>query len=86
MALGEKVRLKCQKCGDISVGGLRGFWRMGRLGVTKMVLITFTIISGLTYVNLVQHLGVDINKNTWTRYVKDVGLVCAEALEKSKCV
>ena len=33
VALGETgVGLKCNTCGDVSKGGLRGFWRGGRLG------------------------------------------------------
>ena len=57
---------------------------MGRIGVTKMLLLVFCIVSGISYTHLVQHLGIDINKNTWTRYVKDVGLVCGEDLERNR--
>ena len=84
VALGNQVGLKCEDCGFISVGGLRGFWSKGRLGITKMVLVVYAVVTGLSYSHLVKHIGVKINKNTWTRYVKDVGMVCAEQLERNR--
>ena len=86
MALGEKnvgPKRSKQGCGSVSKGGLRGFWRQGRLGVTKMLLIVFTIVGGWSRKTL-KMCGVKVNKNTWTKYIKDVGMVCAESLEKNR--
>ena len=69
VALGNKmVGLKCKKagCGFISKGGLRGFWSKGRIGITKMLAISFTVACGSSCFNLVEMSGIKINKNTWT--------------------
>ena len=57
---------------------------MGKLGIVKMVTVTFAAVSGLSYQQFVGIFGVNINKNTWTQYVNDVGMVCAEALERNR--
>ena len=80
----NKIGLRCQDCGYISEGALRGFWSKGKLGLTKMVMVVFAIVSGLSLVQFRKQTGVKINKNTWTRYVKDVGMVCAEDLERNR--
>ena len=72
------------ECGFLSVGGLRGFWSRGKLGVTKMLLVVYAIVSGLSYTHLVEQLGIYINKNTWSQYVKDVGIFCGEDLERNR--
>ena len=84
IALGDKCGTKCKVCKVITRGGLSGFWRMGKLGIVKMVTVTFAAVSGLSYQHLVGMFGVKINKITWTQYVKDVGMVCAEALERNR--
>ena len=81
---GAKVGLKCSGCNFISKGGLRGFWSKGRLGITRMVAVVFAIVNGLSLKVVRNILGIDLNKNTWTKYVKDVGMVVAEALEKNR--
>ena len=85
VALGETgLGLKCNTCGEMSKGGLRGFWRGGRLGLVRMVAVVFSIITGLSYKHLGSHLGVTMNKNTWTRYLKDLGIVLGEDLERNR--
>ena len=84
VALGNKVGLKCDRCHSISKGGCRGLWRMGRLGFTKMFAIIYAIVKGLSYQALVSHIGIKVNKNTFTRYIRDVGLVVGEALERNR--
>ena len=59
-------------------------WRMGRLGFTKMFAIVYAIVKGLSYKALAEHIGININKNTYTKYGRDVGLVVGEALEKDR--
>ena len=81
---GAKVGLKCSGCNFISKGGLRGFWRKGRIGITRMVAIVFAIVCGISLKFVKSILGIKLNKNTWTKYVKDVGMVVAEALEKNR--
>ena len=81
---GSKVGLKCTVCGFLSKGGLRGFWRQGRLGITRMVAIVYSIVSGISLNFVKSVLDIKLNKNTWTKYVKDVGMVVAEALEKNR--
>ena len=53
---------------------------MGRLPIAQMVLVVYCIICGfsLEIINDIE----PINKNTWTSYVKYVGMVCGEALER----
>ena len=84
IAVGTSVGLKCSDCGEVSKGGLRGFWRNGRLGMVRMVAVIFAIVTGIAYKHLDKHLGVRLNKNTWTKYLKDLGLVVGEALERDR--
>ena len=44
----------------------------------------YAIVTGISYKHLGAHLGVNINKNTWTRYLKDLGIVVGESLEKNR--
>ena len=44
----------------------------------------YAIVNGLSYKALAEHIGININKNTYTKYVRDVGLVVGEALEKDR--
>ena len=83
ISLGDSVGLKCRECNFISKGGLRSFWCKGRLGPVKMFALTFAIVTGYSFMDLYM-FGIKVNKNTWTRYVKDVGLVAAEALERNR--
>ena len=57
---------------------------MGKLSLVEMVIIVFAIVAGVSYLHLCWSFGIYINKNTWTGYVKDVGLVCAEQLERNR--
>ena len=84
IALGNEIGLKCDDCGYVSKGALRGFWSKGRLGLTKMVMVVFAVVTGMSLVQFRKYSGVKINKNTWTRYVKDIGMVCAEDLERDR--
>ena len=67
IAHGDGVALKCTTCNKISVGGHRGFWRMGKLGTVMMVNVVFSLIIGFSLSQLEQF--VDINKNTWSSYI-----------------
>ena len=80
VAQGDGVGLKCLVCNFISKGGHRSFWRMGKLPIAQMVLIVYCIILGFS-LEIINDI-VPINKNTWTSYVKYVGMVCGEALER----
>ena len=81
----KEIGLKCNKCSCVSVGGFRGFWSKGKIGVTTMVLLVYAAVTGMSLVALRHIFGHDVcSKNTWTRYIKDVGLVCAEALERDR--
>ena len=82
IAHGDGVALKCTTCNKISVGGHRGFWRMGKLGTVMMVNIVFSIIIGFSLSQLEQF--VDINKNTWSSYIQYVGIVLGETLERNR--
>ena len=84
IAMGTSVGLKCSDCGEVSKGGLRGFWRNERLGMVRLVAVIFSIVTGISYKHLKKHLGVRLNKNTWTKYLKDLGLVVGEALERDR--
>ena len=84
VALGNKIGLKCHSCHFVSKGGCRGFWRMGHLGFTKMFAIVYAVVKGLSYQDLVEHIGIKVNKNTFTKYIRDVGLVVGEALERNR--
>ena len=85
ISLNPDVAIKCQKCNFISKGGLRGFWRCGKLGLVKMVLIVFGIVTGMSYYQLVTNLGaIKISRRTWTRYIKLVGIVAGEHLERNR--
>ena len=85
VALGNKtIGLKCTTCKQISKGGCRGFWAKGKLGMVKMVMAVFSVVGGLSYKDVADSIGIDISKNTWTQWVKDEGMVCAEALERNR--
>ena len=43
-------------------------------------MAVFSVVGGLSYKDVADSIGIDISKNTWTQWVKDVGMVCAEAL------
>lgn len=80
IAQGDAVGLKCLVCNAVSKGGHRGFWRMGRMPTAQMVLVVYCVIRGFS-LEICNDI-IPINKNTWTSYVKYVGMVCGEALER----
>ena len=49
-----------------------------------MIAMVYAIVTGISYKHLGAHIGVDINKNTLTKYLKDLGLVVGEALERNR--
>ena len=63
---------------------MRGFWSKGKLGITKLLAVVYTISAGMSRSGLVDMFGLKLSKNTWTKYVKDVGMVCSEALERNR--
>ena len=69
-------------CREISKGGKRGYWAKGNMGFVKMMMVVFCISSGFSLKHVTRHIGVPLNKNTWTRYIKKLGLVSAELLER----
>ena len=79
-----KVALKCQVCHTLSIGGLRGFWRMGRIGITKMAAIVFSIVNGVSQKVFTEVFGVKVNRNTYSKYIYDVGMVCGEELHRKR--
>ena len=57
---------------------------LGKLPTVKMVLLVFAIVSGLPLSTV--HQVMDINKNTWSSFIQDVGIVLGEALERNRRV
>ena len=86
IAINDLVGLKCLKegCGFISKGGKRGFFRNSRITYAQMMSMMFIIVTGGSYLTVKTILRLKINKNTWTSYVKDVGMVVGEALERNR--
>ena len=82
IALGEDVALKCIDCGEKSKGAKRGFWAQGKLGFVKQMFVVFSISSGFSFKHVMDHIGFVMNKNTWTKYVKRLGLISAELLQR----
>ena len=80
---GSGVGLKCDLCNYIHKGGLRGFWACGKLGPTKMLAVVFAITNGISFRNL-KAFGIKISPNTWTGYVRDVGMLLSEELERQR--
>ena len=46
--------------------------------------MAFAVVSGIPFKHLHTAYGFEVSKNTWTSYVKDVGVVCSEALERNR--
>ena len=66
----------------VPVGGKRGIFARSKLGFLKLVMLVFCISTGISYAYLSKHIGgLEIDKNTWTSYVKKVGLIAGEFLE-----
>ena len=80
----EELDSKCTKYNQFSHGGLPGFWSQGKLPLAEMVLVVFPIFTGISFVHLTRDLGIKVSKNTWTRYMKDVDIVCGEDLEQDR--
>ena len=77
----QQVSLQCKLCHTVEKGGCRSFFSYGKLGLTKMVMLTFGIVVGIPY-KMLSHFGLHVNKNTCTRYVKVIALVIGEKLER----
>ena len=84
IARGNECGLKCPDCGRISWGGKRGLFEKSKLGFVKIMLVIYCIATGQSYANLTQHIGFALNKNTWTKYVKMVGLLAGEFMEGNR--
>ena len=80
---GRGLGMKCDKCHYMHKGGLRGFWSMGKLGPCRMVAVVFAIITGVSYKSL-RSMGIKVARGTWTRYVKDCGMVLSESMERNR--
>ena len=50
-------------------GGLRGLFRGARIDIVKVVTVMFAIVNKVPF-TLLDLLGIAVNKNTWTLYVK----------------
>ena len=84
IALGESVGLKCDMCGYKSKGGKLGLWEGSNLGHVSLMMVVFGISCGFSFIHLTDHTGFKLNKNTWTRFIKLIGYVAAETLEKAR--
>ena len=58
--------------------GRRGIWAKMRTGCVRSVLVEFCISSGMSNAYATRHLGLTLNKNTWTDYTKLIGLISGE--------
>ena len=83
IALDDKLWLKCGACNTYSRGGFRSFWAKGHMGISRMLGLVWGVVEGFSY-QLLTKIRIPCNKNTFTGLVKDVGLVCAEALERNR--
>ena len=52
--------------------------------MVRMVIMTFAVVTGLSWKHLVKTIGIKISHNAWTRWIKKVGLVTAESLERNR--
>ena len=84
IAHGNDGGLKCPDCGRISWGGKRGLFERSKLGFVKIMLVVYCIATGLSYAYLIKHSGIELNKNTWTKFVKMVGLLAGEFMEGNR--
>ena len=77
VALGNSLGLKClsEVCGFISKGGRRGFWSKGQMLLGTTMAMVYSIVMGESFKTAKTYAGLDISKNTWTKYSKDIGLV-----------
>ena len=82
VALGKNsCGLNCPDCGKVSVGGKRGIVARSKIGFVKLILIVFCIQTESSFAYLNKNSGFEFNKNTWTSYVKKIGLIAGEFLE-----
>ena len=53
------------------------------MGATKnkMLAVVFAITTGISYRNL-KAFGIKVSPNTWTGYVRDVGMLLSEEFER----
>ena len=79
--VGDNCGLKCPDCGRTSIGGKRGLFARSKLGFVKIVFVVFCISTGLSFAYMKDFVGVELNKNTWTSWVKKIGLVAGELME-----
>ena len=84
VAEGNSCGLKCPDCGRISKGGKRGLFARSKLGFVKIMFVVFCISTGISFAYLKDHVGVALNKNTWTSFVKKIGLVAGEFMEGNR--
>ena len=57
---------------------------MGHIGMVRMLAVVYGIACGISGTILSKHIGIPIGKNAFICYIKDVGMVCAEALERNR--
>ena len=57
---------------------------MGHIGMVRMLAVVYGIACGISGTILSKHIGITIGKNAFICYIKDVGMVCAEALERNR--
>ena len=50
----------------------------------RMLAVVYGIACGISGTILSKHIGITIGKNAFICYIKDVGMVCAEALERNR--
>ena len=62
----------------------RGIFAKSKLTFVKLVLVVFCISTGLSYAYFSKYYGVGCNKNTWSKYVKKIGLVAGEFMESNR--
>ena len=84
IAYDDGVAMVCEKnrggCGFKSVGGRRGIWRFARISLVENLLLFYAISERWSYKALSEVFD-GINKNTWSVYVKTVGMILGEEKE-----
>ena len=52
--------------------------------LSKTVAMVHAIVMGVPFTMAKTILGLKINKNTWTKYIKDVGMILGEDIRGGK--
>ena len=83
-AQGDAVGLRCKTrgCRHLSKGGRTGIWSHARIPLVENMLLFYAIIDRKPFTEV--HQLFNINKNTWTAYVKTVNMVCGETMERDR--